>query len=200
MTGEPHRRNRRETNMIRKTRGRPLSSSRPFVEQCARIVARPGLIRAGVDQAPEWPGVTLFGRWLGDSGEQFTVNIEVIPTPQRLGGQRWWWQCPSCARRCGVLLSPRPDAPFACRLCWRATYLSDYPGRLCSLELRRLLGLASGGPFDPCPELERLTARRRRGVRRGRRVLVRAIRLLRKQVRAQTRTIGMLPRTLDRWF
>jgi len=47
--------------------------------------------------------------------------------------QRWWWRCPDCDRRCGVLFLIPASLRFTCRLCGSVTYSSrqrEHPARL----------------------------------------------------------------------
>lgn len=45
-------------------------------------------------------------------------------TPSNLGyGVRWWWLCPSCGRRAGVLYAP--GFYWRCRHCWKISYTSS---------------------------------------------------------------------------
>jgi len=51
---------------------------------------------------------------------------DVIPltnTPCYFGGVRWWFVCPSCKRRVGVLYKPYYAEYFRCRHCYDLTYL-----------------------------------------------------------------------------
>ena len=51
--------------------------------------------------------------------------VELLPftwTPMRLGGARRWFQCPSCGRRCRVLLA---GWRFRCRHCHLVRYSSQ---------------------------------------------------------------------------
>jgi len=168
---------RPEAHMIRKTRGRPESSARLFVEQNCRLVAPSRQIRDLVAVRGSGHPVVVSGEWAGASGGLFAVQVHVVSTPQTLGGCRWWWRCPQCACRCGVLLMPSADAQALCRRCVRGVYERDYPGRWCWRQVRQWLGVVPGGPLDQLREVEALSAPRRRGVRRGRRVRARAERL-----------------------
>ncbi len=112
-----------------------------------------------------------------------TLTVEVTWTRQPLGGWRGWWRCSCCRHRCGVLLLADERSPLACRRCWRAQYTSAYPGRSQQARRRDVLLLAAGGSPALDRELQLLSARRRCGVRRGRRVFQRAVRLLIKQHR-----------------
>ena len=114
---------------------------------------------------------------------QRTLTVEVTWTRQPLGGWRGWWRCSCCRRRCRVLLMVDVRSPVACRRCWRAQYTSGYPRHQQQARRRDVLLLAAGGSPALDRELQLLSARRRRGVRRGRRVFQRAVRLLVKQHR-----------------
>lgn len=46
-------------------------------------------------------------------------------TPCHFGGQRWWFRCPACSRRCRILYLPFDGSMFACRQCHRLTYPSQ---------------------------------------------------------------------------
>ena len=151
---------------------------RSFVERCARIEAEPRLTRvSGRQQRGAQVGVSLTAEW-GEPylGLRTMMFVLTVGTKQRLGGERRWWVCPDCGRRCRVLLSPEPRLAFTCRKCLRAVYLTDYPSRSRVHRLRQFLGLARGGPFDLWDEADRLLAPRKRGVRRGRRVRERGLR------------------------
>ncbi len=82
-----------------------------------------------------------------------------------------------------MLLIADAQSPLACRRCWRAQYTSDYPRQQQQTRRRDVLLLAAGGSPALDRELQLLSAQRRRGVRRGRRVFQRAVRLLVKQHR-----------------
>jgi hypothetical protein len=154
-------------------------SGRPFVELLTRLTVSPDLIRAALKpQTSPASAVTMTVSWEGRRSV-----VRLVSTRQRLGGHRWWFQCPRCRKRRGVLLGSAPDVLFACRACWRAVYMTAFPGRRWYVPLRQLLGTLPGGPLDVCNELDRLAAKRRRGVRRGRRVHERALRLLSRYVR-----------------
>ena len=51
-----------------------------------------------------------------------TITINWVA--QKLGGQRAWWACPRCQRRCGVLFNPTGDG-WRCRTCAKITYASS---------------------------------------------------------------------------
>ena len=165
--------------MIRISPGRPLTSTRLFVEVCARIDVHAHLpegLNPGGGPAPAPP---LSVEWSDHPGRPWTtVNATVAWTPQRLGGTRAWWVCPGCRRRCRFLLSPGPPRPFRCRRCHGCVYLSDYPSRLQIHHLKQVLGFIPGGVEDQLAEADRLLSPKKRGQRRGRRVQQRGFKAL----------------------
>lgn len=60
--------------------------------------------------------------------------ISMLPdNVAKTENQRWWWKCPDCGRRCGVLFLIPSTGLFTCRKCGRVTYESQQeisPGRL----------------------------------------------------------------------
>lgn len=52
-------------------------------------------------------------------------RVGVVTTKQRLGGERWWYRCPDCGRRCAVLYRPLARELFACRKCSDMRYESQ---------------------------------------------------------------------------
>ena len=179
-----------EAHMPRKTSsqrgGRPRGPAPLFVEDCTRVDAT--LLLAKVRGGPPDDELSTFPltfTWT-EYGEQRTRSIvlPVVSTAQPLGGARRWWRCPICSRRCRVLLIASGDAPVACRRCLGAVYSADYPDRhhlrLISALLRGVLGDRSiPGIEQRKRETDILLAKRRRGVRRGRRLVVRALRQIR---------------------
>jgi YD repeat-containing protein len=124
--------------------------------------------------------------WTEDGRRQSrTLALAVTATAQHLGGVRYWWRCPACGRRCRVLLAVALDAPIGCRRCQRARYSGDYPARDRRRRFVALFHALGAGRLDlDDGELDVLLAARCRGVRRGRRIDLRAVRaLLRLQAR-----------------
>jgi len=67
-------------------------------------------------------GVTLL---YSTRGESVSERIDWDNTTPHYGGQRRWWLCPRCGRRCAALYGgPR----FYCRLCHGLTYRSAQSG------------------------------------------------------------------------
>jgi hypothetical protein len=52
-----------------------------------------------------------------------TEPMLLVATPCTFGGVRWWWQCPGCQRRTGVLFNPARY--WRCRHCHAITYDSS---------------------------------------------------------------------------
>jgi hypothetical protein len=44
-----------------------------------------------------------------------TARVLMTPTVPTFGGNRWWFECPWCERRCRVLYVPIPGGRFGCR-------------------------------------------------------------------------------------
>lgn len=90
--------------------------------------------------------------WIGVSVHHGPEKVRVTYSDQKLGGQRAWMRCPSCAKRVGKLYG----SLFRCRTCARVTYPSqrtDAAGRAQRRAeiLRRRLG-DDGCIFDDAPE------------------------------------------------
>ena len=76
--------------------------------------------------------------WL--NGVAVSERIPLDRTRPRYGGVRWWFRCPSCARRCAKLYLPPGAECFACRRCHRLAYQSQREGpaeRLAAYSARR---------------------------------------------------------------
>ncbi len=151
------------------------NSHRPFVEECERVPASPEFIAAAV-----WATERSKTVQLSVDGKPFTFVL--VSTDQRLGGVRWWWECQTCKRRCRWLLRADDDGQFACRVCWKCVYRSDYPRATCFYEFVNFFH--TGELVEGETELKALLAPRRRGVRRGRRVRARSSRLLDRMMAA----------------
>jgi hypothetical protein len=51
-------------------------------------------------------------------------KISLTTTPCNYGGERYWFECPSCGRRVGVLYLAPGEVYFLCRRCNNLTYRS----------------------------------------------------------------------------
>src|SRR5262245_22602598 len=52
------------------------------------------------------------------------LHVRFVSTLQPAGGDRLWFECPECGRRCAKLYSPHQAWPWRCRLCWNLGYES----------------------------------------------------------------------------
>jgi hypothetical protein len=171
----------------RRTRGRTFGPPPLFVADCQKFDATALLAKSrGARFSDDGSGAAeLLGHWTlrwTDDGRTLhrTVALRVTTTRQRFGGVRRWWRCALCGRRCRLLLAEAPEAPIGCRLCLNARYGSDYPARDRLRQFVSLVHSLGQGSLDADGEreLDWLLARRRRGIRRGRRVFLRAARAL----------------------
>lgn len=75
------------------------------------------------------------------------ADLWLVSTEPYFGGERWWFICPPCGRRCGVLyFSESHSVPWACRTCLGLAYSSQGEGKPARLtrRLRMVLGKAGG--------------------------------------------------------
>jgi len=85
------------------------------------------------------------------------IVIKLATTDLHFGGQRWWFLCPGCGRRAGILYSETLSGPFHCRVCLSLAYqtqLHHKRGRavLAALKVReRVDGSTMGPRFPPRP-------------------------------------------------
>ncbi len=109
-----------------------------------------------IEMDPDAGGVRLHYNYQKEPVEPYLVRWTT--TTPRYGGQRYWWLCPACGRRCAYLYSGKV---FACRICYGLTYESAQTGdprrerierRLRTIH-RRLGG--TGGLWDPLPDKPR---------------------------------------------
>ena len=70
----------------------------------------------------------------------FNYRVYLDTTPCNYGGERWWFRCPSCGRRCRILYG---GPEFTCRVCRDLTYRSQQEGRS---RFRSLLEMAIAYP------------------------------------------------------
>jgi hypothetical protein len=59
------------------------------------------------------------------NGEPTEQKISCEPTLHHDGGRQWWFLCPGCSRRMGVLYLPPDRAAFRCRKCYGLRYRSQ---------------------------------------------------------------------------
>lgn len=74
---------------------------------------------------------------IGQTRESITIAaphlapliVQLDRTPQHFGGMRSWFRCPSCARRCAIVMRPPWSSRYACRHCCGVRYLSETSSR-----------------------------------------------------------------------
>jgi len=112
--------------------------------------------------------------WRGTETEDVEERVPLVRTAQPFGGERVWFACPGCSRRCAVLYGARR---FRCRRCIGVPYgCQREPAH--ERLLRRVQGLRArlGGelyasldmPFPPRPKRMRRASYRRLQVRAAR--------------------------------
>ena len=122
--------------------GRPSSSRKPTAEGMWRIDLarlRRDALRSGTASTISWSrGGEITGS-IGaiaqadalrlmyrvgsrDKGHDVDETVRFTWTKTRFGGQRQWFSCPGCARRCRVLFG---GARFRCRRCHGLRYSSQ---------------------------------------------------------------------------
>lgn len=71
----------------------------------------------------------LLAALVGAPVEAQRYRVRLVTAPTAHGGERTWWACPGCGRRCGLLfLGPGRDR-LGCRLCCGLVYRSQYRPR-----------------------------------------------------------------------
>ncbi len=91
-----------------------MKTVRTTVEQCVKLsifeLRRKGALSS--DESDD----CLYGDGL---------EIPLTQTNCYFGGKRWWFICPSCGRRMGILYRTWRGQPFLCRKCHNLTYESS---------------------------------------------------------------------------
>jgi len=64
-----------------------------------------------------------------DEPREYRYFVHIESTDCNYGGQRWWFRCPDCGRRCRVLYLPSDEIYFSCRICHNLTYESQQEGK-----------------------------------------------------------------------
>jgi len=91
----------------------------------------------------------------GDGDDPIFEEVPLDWTSCHFGGERPWWHCPSCDRRCAILYLIGSD-PFRCRICASLTYTTSQRGEFIrtmrkSVKARNRLGWEIGEPFPIRP-------------------------------------------------
>lgn len=86
----------------------------------------------------------------GEHGkESRNIPLSLTATRPRFGGWRWWFLCPGCRRRCGVVYwRTGAEASPACRTCSQLRYISQLcdTGERLHRRARKLIIRAEGDP------------------------------------------------------
>lgn len=90
------------------------------------------IIDLSVDMTDE-PYVRLIYSVTDREGKRtdYDYQVSLVTTPCNFGGVRYWFGCPSCGRRVGVLYLAPGDVYFRCRNCNNLSYNSR---NRCTLE------------------------------------------------------------------
>jgi len=151
--------------------GRHYGSRKITVEECYSLRIFKGMLTGQVKAIISWQnskasiGLTVntatekpFARlfYTATDGNcqrdyDYTVPLETIPC--YFGGARYYFTCPECSRRVGVLYLAPGEVYFRCRHCQDLSYQS----RNCSVE--RKYGIATGEIRRLRGEVRRLTWR-----------------------------------------
>jgi hypothetical protein len=57
--------------------------------------------------------------------EILSQNIKITTTPCNFGGQRYWFACPDCQKRCGTLYTNPINNKLSCRECHGLKYMKS---------------------------------------------------------------------------
>ena len=89
----------------------------------SRLTGNENTIRYAVEMGQR-PDVRLFYTTTKPSGEKFDFDyrIELASSPCNYGGQRYWFICPLCLRRAGIVYLTGKHGRFICRECGDLTY------------------------------------------------------------------------------
>jgi len=63
--------------------------------------------------------------WAARFPSSRSQRVSLTTSQGTLGGLRWWFECPTCTRRCAKLYRPRGYPQYACRKCSRIAYSSQ---------------------------------------------------------------------------
>lgn len=89
---------------------RGCMSRREFTWSIDGKVTAEVFVTADIDCLEASPQVTISG-WRG--GNQIDCKVELVHSPMRFGGERWYAVCPITGRRCSTLVLPPGRSSFA---------------------------------------------------------------------------------------
>ena len=110
-------------------RKRGMLSGEEAFERISWVSSRTGKetsVIVGVNIANNGPLVILMYTITDRDGNKTDYNyaVSLVTTPCNFGGVRYWFGCPSCGRRVGVLYLAPGDVYFRCRYCNNLSYRS----------------------------------------------------------------------------
>jgi hypothetical protein len=138
-------------------RGRPRSSIRPFVEDAACIdIANAPPAPDPISELEDFPPfgespfapqfIQVTAQWAG--GDKTTEEIRLTKTKLVSGGERRWYLCPHCHRRCARLHAFEQYRHFTCRVCLGLVYKSQYRKSPLDRAVRRFVSWRDGSEED----------------------------------------------------
>lgn len=71
-------------------------------------------------------------------------GVRLCFTRPHFGGRRWWFVCPQCSARVGLLHLPSNSYHFLCRKCHNLSYESSQSSRGSACALWKILAAESG--------------------------------------------------------
>ncbi len=94
--------------------------------------------------------LSRFVRPLPDAFEFEDFTLSTTWTETNFGGQRQWFLCPCCERRCAIIYRDFAGPRWGCRICLKGRYLSEPMSpkdrRLhAAFKVRKRLGQTMGG-------------------------------------------------------
>jgi len=133
--------------------------------------------------------------WWGTEAEDVKERVPLVRTAQPLGGERLWFACLGCGRRCAVLYG---GCRFRCRLCVGVPYGSQREPAHDRL-LRRLQAIRARLGGDEYASLAMPFPEKPKRMRRAsyRRLRARAGRLERAMTAAAAERFGLAAEELD---
>lgn len=86
-------------------------------------------------------------------GERIDASISLLQTTLNYGGTRWWFECPQCNRRVGVLYFQKE---VGCNRCMAVIYEVQYAAKYNRVlmrigKIRRKLGSSRSSIDEPIP-------------------------------------------------
>jgi hypothetical protein len=108
--------------------GEPLSAG--YLSRLVRLVGQDrGTLLVG-DREVDWKltdsTVSVTHAPADGTAAPVRDTIQLVDTSLPSGGLRWWWSCPGCRARVGILYLPAGRDRLACRTCCGLKYGTQY--------------------------------------------------------------------------